>query len=290
MIIILGKNGYISEAFQKQLKAKGIEFRALSRQDVDYTNKEIFERYLSQNFHSKIIAHHNVTIINCVGFVGRPNVDACEKSKADCIELNIVFPSMLSSLCAQHGYRFIHISSGCIFTGYEKHFTEKDTPNFDFQNGSFYSGTKALAEKLVSSNNADSYIFRLRIPFDQYQSPRNYLTKILNYDRLLVAKNSFSHRQDFAKYCLELIEMDAPRGIYNLTNKGYLSTNEIIDIIKHYITYEKNFDFFSNLDEFMMQVTAPRSNCILSTEKAEKLIHIRNVKEAFEEAVQAYFT
>ena len=39
------------------------------------------------------------------------------------------------------------ISSGCIYNGYEKRFTEEDEPNFTFNNGSFYSGSKALCEK-----------------------------------------------------------------------------------------------------------------------------------------------
>ena len=106
-------------------------------------------------------------------------------------------------------YQFTQISSGCIYGGYEKHFTEKDTPNFDFQNGSFYSGTKALAEKVVLQNNPNSYVFRLRIPFDQYASPRNYLTKLLSYDTLLDAENSLSHRADFAKYVIELINQES---------------------------------------------------------------------------------
>ena len=58
MIIILGKNGYIAQAFQKELQEQNLDFRALSREDLDYTNKVSLERYLSQNFHSKIVAYH----------------------------------------------------------------------------------------------------------------------------------------------------------------------------------------------------------------------------------------
>ena len=84
----------------------------------------------------------------------------------------------------------MHISSGCIYDGYNKVYTEEDPPNFCFKtnNGSFYSGCKALAEDLVNKNN--SYICRLRIPFDQYNNPRNYLSKLQNYNKLLNMKNS----------------------------------------------------------------------------------------------------
>ena len=38
MYIILGKNGYIAEAIEKELKSRDLPRIALSRTDVDYTN------------------------------------------------------------------------------------------------------------------------------------------------------------------------------------------------------------------------------------------------------------
>jgi len=288
MYIILGKNGYIAEAIIKELKSRDLPHIALSRTDVDYTNMKVFDNWLSNTAYKKTVKHHNISIINCAGYVGKPNVDACELAKADTIEGNVIFPAMLSQLCANKGYLYIHISSGCIYGGYEKDFTEEDAPNFDFQNGSFYSGTKALAEKIVKQNVPNSYIFRLRIPFDEFASPRNYITKMLNYDKLLNVRNSFSHRADFAKYLIALLEQEVPRGIYNLTNKGSLTTDEVISLMKKYKVLNKPVEFFSNLDKFMSQVTAPRSNCVLSTNKVEQHIEIRTVQEAMEEAVSQY--
>ena len=39
MYIILGKNGYIAEAIIKELNSRDLSHIALSRTDVDYTNK-----------------------------------------------------------------------------------------------------------------------------------------------------------------------------------------------------------------------------------------------------------
>lgn len=288
MYVILGKNGYIAEAFAKELSSRDIDFVSISRKDVDYLDKKEFSLYLSHNFYSKVVSNHNVTIINCAGFVGKPNVDSCEQSKSECLEANVFLPSMLSSLCADQGYRFIHISSGCIYNGYRKYFTEDDIPNFDFQNGSFYSGTKGLAEKLIIKNNPDCYLFRLRIPFDEFPSPRNYITKLLSYESIINAKNSLSHRGDFAKYSIDLIEKNVPFGIYNITNKGHITAEQVIELIKKHNLSNKDFKFFSNLDEFMQQITAPRSNCILNTSKIEEYIDIRTVHEAIEESIVKY--
>ncbi len=282
MFIILGKNGYIAEAIIKELKSQGLPHVAWSRSEVDYTDPvELEYRLITESAKT-------IHLINCAGFIGKPNVDACELAKADCIEGNVVFPAMASSLCFRLGIDFTHISSGCIYGGYEKHFTEQDPSNFDFQNGSFYSGTKALAEKLVQKNNRDAYIFRLRMPFDEFECSRNYITKLLKYDKLLNAENSLSHRADFAKYTIELIEQDVPKGIYNITNKGSATTKQVAELLQKHNKTKKNFEFFDNLDTFLSEVTAPRSNCVLDTSKIEQYIKIRTAEEALEEAVYKY--
>lgn len=288
MYIVLGKNGYIAEAIIKELKSRDLPHIALSRTDVDYTNMQIFDHWLSNNAYKKTVAHHNISIINCAGYIGKPNVDACELNKADTVEGNVVFPAMLSQLCANKGYLYTHISSGCIYGGYSKDFTEEDEPNFDFQNGSFYSGTKALAEKIIQDINKDSYIFRLRIPFDEHASPRNYITKLLSYDKLLNLDNSLSHRADFAKYSIDLIEKQVPSGIYNITNKGFINAKGVIKLIKKYNLSDKKFTFFDSLESFSKETIAPRSNCVLDTTKIEQYIKIRSATEALEEAIMNY--
>ena len=281
MYIILGKNGYIAEAIIKELKSRDLPHVAWSRSDVDYTN-------LSELKYNLYVLGDDLHVINCAGYIGKPNVDACELAKADCIEGNVLFPSMVAQLCADLDHQYTHISSGCIYGGYEKHFTEQDASNFDFQNGSFYSGTKALAEKIVKKNNPESYIFRLRIPFDEYVSPRNYLTKLMSYDTLLDAENSLSHRGDFAKYAIELIIQKVPHGIYNITNKGSVTTQQVVELIKKHKLSNKDFQFFTNLDDFMQQITAPRSNCVLDTSKIEQYIKIRTAEQALEDALSKY--
>jgi dTDP-4-dehydrorhamnose reductase len=281
MHIILGKNGYIAQAILQELTSRDLPHVAWSRSEVDYTN-------LAELKYNLYILGDDLHIINCAGYIGKPNVDACELAKADCIEGNVLFPVMVAQLCADLNHQYTHISSGCIYGGYEKHFTEQDAPNFDFQNGSFYSGTKALAEKVVQQNNPSSYVFRLRIPFDEYASPRNYLTKLMSYDTLLDAENSLSHRGDFAKYAIDLITQKVPHGIYNITNKGSVTTQQVVELIKKHKLSNKDFQFFTNLDDFMQQITAPRSNCVLDTSKIEQYIKIRTAEEALEDALSKY--
>ena len=258
MYLILGKSGYIAQSFVEVCEQRKVPYFAVSRSLVDYTNPVEFRDYLQ--------AFRNVTgktafVINCAGFIGKPNVDACED---------------------------VHISSGCIYNGYEKDFRETDPPNFTFNTGSFYSGSKALAEQVVIQNYPYSYIFRLRVPFDERSSPRNYITKMLSYDKLLDVRNSFSHRADFVNGCLDLIEKNAPSGIYNLTNPGSLTTREVVDMIKTYTQLGKDFSFYPDEDIFLQDVKAPRSSCVLDVSKALCHINLRDVRCAFIDSLKNY--
>lgn len=288
MYIILGENGYIAESIIKELTLRKLHFIALSRSDLDYTNFKTFSDFYNINYNSTSTPTKNSVIINCAGYVGKPNVDACELNKSDTIMGNIIFPTNLANHCSVNSSTLVQISSGCVYNGYDKHFSEDDEPNFSFQNGSFYSGTKALCERMILNHNPHSYIFRLRIPFDQFKSHRNYLTKLMSYDKLLNVENSLTHRGDFSKYAIDLLEKKAPHGIYNITNKGSVTTKDVVELIKKYNLTKKEFKFFDGLDSFNKEVTTPRSNCILNTSKIEQYIKIRSAKEALIESIKNY--
>lgn len=288
MYIILGKNGYIAKAIIRELEYRKLNYVAFSRSDLDYTNFKEFQEYYHINYNSYSTPTKNSIIINCAGYIGKPNVDACELNKGDTIMGNVVFPTNLANHCSTNASTLVQISSGCIYNGYKKHFSEEDEPNFRFKNGSFYSGTKALCEKMILKHNPHSYIFRLRIPFDEYSSPRNYLTKLLSYDTLLEAENSLSHRGDFARYTIDLLERKVPYGIYNITNKGSVTTKEVVKLIEKHNLSSKYFKFFRDLNSFEGEVIAPRSNCVLDTSKIEKYIKIRTVQEALEKSLSKY--
>src|SRR5207248_2543609 len=92
-------------------------------------------------------------------------------------------------------------------------FSEADRPNFSFRDGpcSFYSGSKALGEEAVDGVGRN-YIWRLRIPFDELDNPRNYLSKVQRYAKVYDNVNSISHRADFVRACLDLWQTGAPFG------------------------------------------------------------------------------
>lgn len=286
MILLLGATGYVGTAFQQLFQQRGVAYRGLSRQQVDYTDRDRLIEVIKDT--------KPAFLINAAGYTGKPNVDACEIHKAECLQGNAVLPGIVREACEQTGLPWGHVSSGCIYTGKREDgggFTELDAPNFSFRtdNSSFYSGCKAIGEEcLEAAENA--FIWRLRIPFDNRDNPRNYLTKLIQYPRLLEAENSVSQLDEFAQASFDCWQQRVPFGIYNVTNTGSVTTRQVTELIRKNLLPDKEFDFFANEAEFM-QIAAktPRSNCVLDNSKLRDAgIKISDVEDALVAALKSW--
>lgn len=229
--------------------------------------------------HKQTVPIDTKFIVNAAGYTGSPNVDACEIHKEDTIAGNVLWPLKLEQ--ENPNIPIIHISSGCVYTGYEKDFTEEDEPNFNFDNGSFYSGSKALEQKLLEPYMNKSYLFRIRMPFGKKRHPKNFLTKLENYTKLIDFRNSFSYIDDVAEVVTHFVKNRPTPGIYNVTNGGSKTTSEVVDMMK----LQKNWFTES---EFAAAVKAPRSNCVLNNTKLKNVFPIRDIDDALRDAIKFY--
>ena len=286
MIYLLGGSGYVGTAYQALLQRKGLPFRNVRRADFDYTNRAALTELLRRE--------QPAFLINAAGYTGKPNVDACELHKSECLMGNAVLPGTIASACADAGVPWGHVSSGCIFTGGRPDgsgFSETDTPNFTFRtnNCSFYSGTKALGEEALAGA-PNVFLWRLRIPFNQVDNLRNYLSKLMRYSTLLEATNSISQLDEFVAATLACWEKRVPFGTYNVTNPGQVTTREVVDLIKQTGVSHKQFTFFKDESEFMHTAAkTPRSNCVMDSRKlAATGIKLTEVHEAVERDLRAW--
>ncbi len=280
MIYLLGGSGYVGQAYQALLSHKGIPFRNLRRAEINYSDPAVLTAALK--------AGQPEFLINAAGYTGKPNVDACELHKAECLFGNAVLPGRIAEACAAAGVPWGHVSSGCIFTGARPDgtgFTETDAPNFTFRqnNCSFYSGTKALGEEVLAGQ-PNVFVWRLRIPFNEIDNPRNYLTKLLRYNTLLEATNSISQLEEFVAATFACWERRVPFSTYNVTNPGQVTTHDVVDLIKKTGVSNKNFVFFKDESDFMAKAAkTPRSNCVMDSAKlAAAGIRLTEVHEAVE--------
>jgi dTDP-4-dehydrorhamnose reductase len=262
-LAILGANGYVGTALRKHCDAMKVAYVPLGREAT--RSADVLQKAISESG-----ADH---LINCAGYTGKPNVDACELHKAECLDGNGVLPGIIRQACERSEIPWGHVSSGCIFTGRRSDgdgFREDDPPNFSFRqnNCSFYSGCKALGEEVLVGAE-QCYIWRLRIPFENTANPRNYLQKVMSYERLLDAENSLSNLQEFVAACVDSFRLKIPYGVYNLTNPGSVTTKDVVELIRRSGVCSKNFVFFDDESQFMrIAAKTPRSNCVLDSSKA----------------------
>ena len=280
MIALLGASGYVGQAFAACLRSRGIAFLAPSSCDLDLRSREATAAWFD--------AAKPDLVINAVGFTGRPNIDGTEQEKWRCLLLNTVVPGYLAEILSDRGIRWGHVSSGCIFHGARPDgsgFTEEDVPEFarcDPRAG-WYARTKWMAEQLLR-DLPGVLIWRLRIPFDQFDNERNYISKIMRYDNLLEVRNSISQLQEFAAAALETLLRDVPAGIYNITNPGSVLTSEVAEAIRRHGLSSRTFRYFSGEEAFMATPGRVfRASCVLSPAKLLATgIPLRDVHDSLE--------
>lgn len=253
MISLIG-HGYIGRAIAAELDAQHVPFRWHHHADRWFPDGD--------------------AIINAAGYTGHPNVDACETERQACMLGNVAWP-LLCEARAQ-GLPVVHIGSGCIYEGGE--FDERDAPNFT---GSFYALCKATAEQALKPLLRRSYILRIRIPFGGRAHAKNYLTKLATYPRLVDVRNSISCVEDVARVAVHFARTEPRPGIYNVVNPGAVTARQVVAMMG------LRKAWFATYDEFRASVRAPRSNCILNSDKLQQIYPLRHVCEALSDSIEA---
>ncbi len=266
-ILILGK-GFLGLKLQEAFRCPLSEKRIHTFLDIE---TEI------RKFRPKVL-------INCIGHTGKNNVDDCERDPDKTLFSNTCVPILLADAALRNSIKLVHISSGCIYHyDYDREapITEEKPPDFlDL----YYSRTKIYAERALESlfPACNILIARLRIPLDNRPHPRNILTKLIKYKKVIDLPNSLTYIPDFIDALKHLIEIDA-RGLYNLVNKGGLRYPELLDVYKKYVpgfSYEV-------IDCKKLNLT--RTNLILSTKKLEQTgFKVRPIGKVLEECVKNY--
>lgn len=277
-IILLGASGYIGSAFRDEIFDRQIDFVCPHRHE--------YQSFASARM--LIREHIPDLVINCAAFVTKPSVDFCEHHKIRTLAVNLVLPVEISNACEAYDVPLLHVSTGCLYNGNHRGdgFAEDIYPDLTLDNGcGFYVGSKQMAEECITYRR--TYKCRIRLPFDQFDGERNYLSKIQRYPKVYSNTNSISHRGDFVNACLDLAIARAPYGTYNMTNEGTITAREIADMMKQTICKGREFEFWDE-EEFMKTAAlTKKSNCVLDISKLLATgVKMRHVRDAVQHSLE----
>ena len=271
VFLVYGRTGWIGGMLGRLLEEQGHKYY--------YGAARLYDRKAVEDDIARCKPTH---ILNAAGITGRPNVDWCESHKKETIQTNVTGMLTLVDLADKNGIHVTNFATGCIYSYDEKHpiggpgFTEDDPPNFG---GSFYSHTKGMVEDLLK--NYDNVLqLRLRMPIDnRLDNPRNFIFKIANYDCVVNVPNSMTVLDELVPYAIDGA-LRKLSGVYNFTNPGAISHNEVLQLYKDYCSPNYTWKNFS-LEKQDKILAAPRSNNELCDKKIKSAWpQILDIKES----------
>lgn len=211
-------------------------------------------------------------VVNCSGFTGYPNVDACENDKNGVYNSNSIMPIQIWNYCQSKNIKYAHFSSGCIYEGRIDNIYAD--PNFF---GSTYAISKGISDNFLKYR---SLLFRIRMPFTNVHEPKNFLSKVYKYAKegklYEGGENSLTNLDEAVKVACDLIETNA-FGPFNLVNNGSLTMHKIVDMMGL-----ENVKWYDDT-EFKSNVKCGRSNCIIP--HFEKM---SNIEESIYNCIQEW--
>ena len=289
-ILVYGHRGWIGNQFVDILTEQSVSFNTgkARADDIDAIEKEI----------------HEINPTHVVSFIGRTHGSIGDKkyTTIDYLEQegklyenvrdNLFSPFVLAEICSRKNIHYTYLGTGCIFKYDDKHpfgeeingFTEDSTPNFF---GSSYSIVKGFTDKIMKLYENNVLNLRIRMPITGAENPRNFITKIVNYEKVCSVPNSMTVLPELLPCVVDMMKKSIT-GTMNLTNPGLISHNEILEMYKEIVNPYFSWKNFTQ-EEQRSILAADRSNNFLETTKLTQLYpEIKNIKDSVREQLIKY--
>jgi len=261
-VLLYGSSGWLGSTVLRVLREQGVNVVAATTRLED---RELVAAELD-----RVKPTH---VMNAAGLTGRPNVDWCESHKEETLRVNVIGTLNLADLCETRKLHLTIYATGCIYEYDAAHpiksgvgFRETELPNF---RASFYSETKGYVDQMLK-HYAHVLTLRVRMPLsDEYEHPRSFITKITHYKRVVNVPNSMTILDELLPISIDMTLKNV-KGVFNFTNPGAISHNEVLELYREFIHPEFSWENFT-LEEQAKILAAGRSNNELDSSKLRAL-------------------
>lgn len=255
--LVLGANGQLGQELQKLLKERGLEFTAYDSKSLDITDKSAIVAKVEQD---------------------KPDVilDAAAYTKVDLAEddgkeanwlVNAVGTRNLAEVAEQFNIQLVYVSTDYVFEGtLDGKYSEQDIVNPQNE----YGRAKLSGEFAVLNSKANAFIIRTSWVFGEFGNNFVYTMQRLaeSHPRLTVVNDQFGRptwTRTLAEFMLHLIDVQAEKGIYHLSNDNQATWYEFAREILKDVDVEVAP---VTSDEFPQKAYRPKHS-VMSLEKAK---------------------
>ena len=282
MFLIYGGNGWIGKKIVSILEAMKIKFVISSTRVDDITAVETeINKIKPSNILCLLGRTHGTFEDQYI-----PTIDYLEKKGKirENVRDNLFCPMVLALLCKKYDIHLTYLGTGCIFTYKDdkKIFTEEDEPNFF---GSSYSVVKGYTDRLM--HMFDNVLnVRIRMPISSDKSPRNFIIKLLQYDKICSMQNSMTVLDELLPIMCNM-SLNKESGTINLTNPGTIEHSEILDMYKEIVDPAFTYTLFSYEDQ-MKIIACDRSNNELDNKLLLSKYNVKNIKDSVRDILNKF--
>jgi len=272
-VYIIGHKGWIGQMYLKLFEEKGIRcYYSDYRGESEEIKKDIIDKGVSHVLCCMGRTHGFRDGVKYTTIDYLQSHDVLHQNVND----NLFVPVSLAIFCDNNNVLFIYMGTGCIYIYDVEHningigFNETDKANFF---GSNYSIVKGHTNELMKYTNA--LTLRIRMPITSCLSSRNFITKITTYEKICSIKNSMSVLPELLPLSITMME-NKDIGIYNLTNPGSISHDEILEMYRDIV--DPNFTWKNfTLGEQDKVLSSKRSNNLLDTKKLTNKYNVNTI-------------
>jgi len=250
-ILFFGSRGWIASYFLPLLQTNQHEILC---PDVRADDTEAVEKLLDSVKPDRVISFIGRTHgegINTIDYLEQPG------KLVENVKDNLYAPISLAMLCKERGIHFTYLGTGCIFSSNpeENKYTEDAKPDFF---GSSYSVVKGFTDRLMKLVKSNTLNVRIRMPITDDMAPRNFITKIVEYEKICSIPNTMTVLPTLLPVLLDMIEKGTT-GTINLANPGIMEHNEILSLYRDIVDPTKTWKNFT-IDEQDAILKSKRSN------------------------------
>jgi dTDP-4-dehydrorhamnose reductase len=256
--LIIGGGGQLGLSFRDLLTERNIPFDFSTSETLDITNKDAVSAF--------VLERTPEVVVNCAAWTA---VDAAEDNETSAFAVNCDGARYVAEAAKAVGSQYVLVSTDYVFPGNATQpYKEKDPTG----PVSIYGKSKLCGEEAVlHAYSTHTYVVRTAWLYSKYghNFVKTMTRKALEDAEVRVVNDQLgqpTHAGDLAAHIVDIVQSNAPAGVYHGTNSGQTSWYELTKMIYQLLDKDERLVTAVPSSEYVTKAARP-SYSVLSHDK-----------------------